>query len=432
MNQRIGIIADDLTGANDSGVQLIEEGIHTSVFFDIPERYDNLDNGIVIDTNSRALSREEAFAVTKQAGEFLQQTGYETIYKKMDSTLRGHIGTELQALYDTFQPTFVFIAPAYPALGRTTRNGVHYVNGEKITDTEVSQDPKNPVLEASLPTLIEEETGQQVGLITKSDIDGNLGSFQEKLNRYKAHGVYFLVSDAESQDDLRKAAERIAAFSRIIWAGSAGLAEVLPQAIKMSLPYKKQTIAHASRVMTVCGSLSSITQNQVAFATEQLGVDGHQLDTLQIFSDDWETYCRSFIEACLYSLKEDNDVVLYVPSHDQIRIDVKQLGEKLQLSNNQISERISKAISRIVMAITEHDRRVTGLVLTGGDTAKTIAKQLGGIGFSLIKEFESGMPLGALLSSDKEFTIVTKAGSFGKENSIYQAMQELKGANLNE
>src|SRR5699024_7193803 len=121
MNQRIGIIADDLTGANDSGVQLIEEGIDTSVFFDIPERYDNLDNGIVIDTNSRALTKEKAFAVTKQAGEFLKQKGYETIYKKMDSTLRGHIGTELQALYHTFQPTFIFVAPAYPALGRTMK-----------------------------------------------------------------------------------------------------------------------------------------------------------------------------------------------------------------------------------------------------------------------------------------------------------------------
>src|SRR5690625_1838782 len=131
MKQLLGIIADDLTGANDSGVQLIEKGINTSVYFDIPKQQDHLDSGIVIDTNSRAISRNEAVAVTKQAGEFLKQAGYVTIYKKMDSTLRGHIGTELQALYETFQPEFVFIAPAFPALGRTTRDGIHYVRGEK-------------------------------------------------------------------------------------------------------------------------------------------------------------------------------------------------------------------------------------------------------------------------------------------------------------
>src|SRR5690625_2529074 len=433
MKQLLGIIADDLTGANDSGVQLIEKGINTSVYFDIPKQQDHLDSGIVIDTNSRAISRNEAVAVTKQAGEFLKQAGYVTIYKKMDSTLRGHIGTELQALYETFQPEFVFIAPAFPALGRTTRDGIHYVRGEKITDTEVSKDPKHPVSEAFIPSLIEKEIGRNVGLLTKSDIEGSVADFQDKIDTWRENGISFIVCDAETEEDLKQAAEKMDTLTdKIIWSGSAGLAEVLPEVLGINQVIEKRPIEFTGQVMTICGSLSSVTQNQVKFAVEQPGIKAMELDTMQIFSEHWNAYCQGFIKVCLNGLREGNDIVLYVPSNDQIRAQVKQVGKELHLTDNQIGEWISGAIGKIVAEITEVNKQLSGLVLIGGDTAKDTSSQLGGIGFSLMKQLEEGIPLGTLIGSDREFNIVTKAGSFGKENSIYRAMQALKGANTNE
>ena len=433
MNQLIGIIADDLTGANDSGVQLIEKGINTSVYFDIPKQQDNLDSGIVIDTNSRALSKDEASAVTKKAGEFLKQAGYLTIYKKMDSTLRGHIGTELQALYETFNPEFVFIAPAFPSMKRTTKYGIHYVRGEKITDTEVSKDPKHPVTEAFIPSLIEKEIGRSVGLLTKADIEESPSIFQGKIAGFRENGINFIVCDAETQEDLQEAAQKMASVSKkVIWSGSAGLAEVLPDALGISQTIDQRPISFTNQVITVCGSLSSVTQNQVQFAIEQTGVKAMELDTMLIFSNNWEAHCQAFTKECLNGLNEGNDIVLYVPSNDQIRAQVKQIGKELSLTDNQIGERISGGIGEIVASIAEINKHLTGLVLTGGDTAKDTSSHLGGIGFSLIKQVEDGIPLGTLIGSDREFTIVTKAGSFGKENSIYHAMQALKGANTNE
>lgn len=102
MRLQIGIIADDLTGANDSGVQLTKKGIPTSVLFDIPQASNRLNHGLVIDTNSRALAKKDAISITTQAGEYLKNAGFTTIYKKMDSTLRGYIGTELQTLEEVF------------------------------------------------------------------------------------------------------------------------------------------------------------------------------------------------------------------------------------------------------------------------------------------------------------------------------------------
>lgn len=428
MKQLIGIIADDLTGANDSGVQLTEKGINTSVLFDIPQDQDTLDRGLVIDTNSRALSREEAIFKTKQAGYFLKQAGYLTIYKKMDSTLRGHIGAELQALYDVFKPEFVFIAPAFPSLGRTTKNGIHYINGEKIADTEISKDPTHPVTQSFIPTIVEKEVGHPVGLLKKIDIDGSTSLFQEKINEFKEDGINFIVSDAETQADLQKAAQKIAAVSdSIIWSGSAGLAEVLPEVLEISQKVDKRCFHHSTQVMTVCGSLSQVTQNQVEYVVEQPEVTVVELNTLQIFADDWGTLRQDFIEEALDGLEKGNDIILYVPSNQEIREQVKQVGTELNLTGNQIGERISGAIGEIVAKVTDSNKDLAGLVLTGGDTAKDISRHLGGIGFRLIKQVEAGIPLGTLIGTDREYTVVTKAGAFGKRDSIYNAIQALKG-----
>ncbi|WP_174614668.1 four-carbon acid sugar kinase family protein [Virgibacillus ihumii] len=425
MKQLIGIIADDLTGANDSGVQLTEKGINTSVLFDIPTNQDNLDSGLVFDTNSRALSKREAASVTMQAGSFLKKSGYQSIYKKMDSTLRGHIGTELKALNDVFSPEFVFIAPAFPSLGRTTKDGIHYVNGVKITGTELSKDPKHPVVESSIPKLLEKEIGQPVGLLKNADIEEN---FWETINDFKQNQVNYIVCDAETQHDLKQAAQKMAAASeRIIWAGSAGLAEVLPEVLGISQKSDKRSFQTSKRVMTVCGSLSQVTQNQVRYAIRQPNVTAVELDTSQIFASDWDTYRQHIIADLLEGLENENDIILYVPSNQEVRESVLQAGKRFNLTGYQIGERISGSIGEIVATIAEINKDLTGLVLTGGDTAKDASRHLGGIGFRLIKQVEAGIPLGSLIGADMDYTVVTKAGAFGDESSIHRAMQELKG-----
>ncbi|ALX47770.1 four-carbon acid sugar kinase family protein [Lentibacillus amyloliquefaciens] len=428
MKYNIGIIADDLTGANDSGVQLTEKGINTSVLFDIPEGQDNLDNGVVIDTNSRALSKEKAAFKTKQAGQFLKQAGYSSIYKKMDSTLRGHIGTELQALYDVFKPEFVFIAPAFPPLGRTTKDGIHYVNGEKIAETEISNDPKHPVTESSIPKLLEKDMGQPVGLLSKADINLDLTSFREKMNSFKKNKLSYIVCDAETQDDFKKVVQKMLMVSEsIVWAGSAGLAEVLPEILGISEKTDKRFFFKSNHVMTVCGSLSQVTQNQVRYAIKQPNITAVELDPLQIFGNDWEKYRQNNIVDLLEGLENGNDLVLYVPSNKEVREQVMEVGKSLNLTGYQMGERISGAIGEVVAAVAETNKDLSGFVLTGGDTAKDTSSHLGGIGFRLIKQVEAGIPLGTLIGTDLEYTVVTKAGAFGKEASIYNAMQELKG-----
>ncbi|CDQ40976.1 four-carbon acid sugar kinase family protein [Virgibacillus salexigens] len=428
MTRQIGIIADDLTGANDSGVQLAEKGISTSVFFETPTSETTIDRGIVIDTNSRALTRREAVEATKRAAAFIKQARYQQVYKKMDSTLRGHIGAELKAVGDILDPDFIVVAPAYPKLGRTTVNGIHYVKGDKIANTEVSIDPKHPVLESSIPAIIQNEIGEHAEVLTKEMIEASLSDFTLWINRMVEDGIKYIVCDANTQTDLFQAAKKINSLSKdIVWAGSAGLAEVLPEVLEIDQLHDETKKIGLSQVMTVCGSLSQVTQSQIVYAKKQPNIQAVEIDTSAIFNDNWQREQQQYIQQCTNALREEQDVVLFVPSNEEIRREVKQLADQLSLTPNQIGERISSAIGEMVAQIAKRNEQLTGLVLTGGDTAKDTAKHLGGVGINLIKQVEAGIPLGTLIGTDKLYHVVTKAGSFGKLNSIYEAMQVLKG-----
>src|SRR6476619_7377554 len=97
---KLAIIADDLTGANDSGVQLARHGLKTTVLFDLDEGNINKYEAVVFDTDSRSLTRKEAYNQVSRAANFLLNAGFTNIFKKLDSTMRGNIGAEIDALYD--------------------------------------------------------------------------------------------------------------------------------------------------------------------------------------------------------------------------------------------------------------------------------------------------------------------------------------------
>src|SRR5919112_5760097 len=152
-SMRVAIIADDLTGAADTGVQLARGGYRTAVAFrdtPIPPAED-LD-AVVLDTDSRAMP--DGFAA-KRVLETVRAVRYARIvYKKLDSTLRGPIAAELAAALGASGRDRAVVAPAFPAAGRTTVDGVQLVRGVPVQETEARDDPRTPVWEGHVPTLL--------------------------------------------------------------------------------------------------------------------------------------------------------------------------------------------------------------------------------------------------------------------------------------
>lgn len=115
----LAIVGDDLTGAVDAAHGFATRGFETTVVAiqsdDRDEGQDTLSTpGAVtgINTDSRYLDRSHA---AKAVSEVIRRVGADTLYKKIDSTLRGNIAMETEAALVESNTTCAIVAPAFPA-----------------------------------------------------------------------------------------------------------------------------------------------------------------------------------------------------------------------------------------------------------------------------------------------------------------------------
>ncbi|MBB6284664.1 four-carbon acid sugar kinase family protein [Geobacillus subterraneus] len=427
---KLTIIADDLTGASDSGVQFARKGLTTQVLFDRTE----LSRGreaevVVVDTDSRALPAPDAYQKVRGIAQTLGEMGYTHVYKKIDSTLRGNIGAEIDAIYDTMQPTFMIIAPAYPQNGRTVYQGYHFLCGTLLHETELSRDPKCPINESSIPRLLAKQTKRPIGLIDYQTLRLGFDKVKEKLDRYRADGIPYIVFDSVTEDDLRHIAQYVRQLNeRVVWVGSAGLAHYLPEAYDLQTSPKTMVIKPSERpILLVVGSVSHVSRTQLDRVLSLPTVKGIQVDSVQLVRD-----CQSRITEMEKALRQaENEakqgfhIALYSSASPSDIQQVQAIGEANGQSPVEMSNLIAESLGEVAAGLIRNGY-FGAMVLTGGDTAKYVCSQIGAAGFELIDEIEPGVPLAKLIHESGMY-VVTKAGAFGSENTLIQAVHQLQG-----
>src|ERR687898_3078878 len=251
----IAVIADDLTGAADTGVQFVHAGYRAAVFFRATEMVaDDLD-AVAFDTDSRAMPA--GFAAKRVVDAARVACGARIVYKKLDSTLRGNVAAELVAALGGARRERVVVAPAFPAAGRTTVGGIQRVNGVPVDETEMANDPNTPVSEAHIPNMLA-DTFSSVGALGVEDL-ADLELVRKTLEGYEC-----VVVDAERDADLEALVRAVPDTDRVLWAGSAGLA------LALGSVYPGPCAGDASvqrgpvrPVLVVVGSLSGVAREQV-------------------------------------------------------------------------------------------------------------------------------------------------------------------------
>lgn len=129
---RVIIIADDLTGALDSGAEFARLGLSVRVAHRLSQLPALLDSGadvVAISTGTREATAEVARRRLAPL-RALVGTAPGVIFKKIDSRLKGPIATELDALLPRTAPAPI-VCPAIPRLGRICRDG--FVTGAGVS-----------------------------------------------------------------------------------------------------------------------------------------------------------------------------------------------------------------------------------------------------------------------------------------------------------
>lgn len=218
------VLADDFTGALDTGVQFAQQSIPTLVSTKIQQ----LKRGVtkdfpvfVLDTESRHVSPSESRIKVIEAVGLALQKEVRSFYKKTDSTLRGNIGSELSALLEAAGSSLLAFVPAYPKNGRTTIGGRQYVDGVPVNLSIYSRDPQNPVCSSYVPDIIAAQTPVPVHVVE--------GSKSMLFEEPKAGGRRIIVFDARTDEDLSSIANLLKRRGLLrVTAGCAGFAEYLP------------------------------------------------------------------------------------------------------------------------------------------------------------------------------------------------------------
>ena len=396
------IVADDFTGANDTGVQLCRKGVPVDVILDINQIQDD-ETSLSIDCESRVVSEDEAYHRVYTALSCVEQRGgCRFLYKKVDSTLRGHLQEEIQAAVDVYKPELIIFAPAYPAQGRTVERGRLCVHGVPLLDTEIARDPRNPLEDDDIQKILSACLGQPVhhydcGPVVDGEVDltGRAYSFDTR--------------EQSQLENIARAAMKTG--KKILWIGSAELAQGILQVSCRSLP-----------VLAVIGSISSKTMAQIAYCRDK-GVSIVSLDMKELY----EKPCTGDVRQSVVSrLQEGHNVILTGADCRQAYEDFAAYGREKGLSTDTLAEFTKQTLSQLVPAILK-DAAVSGLFLTGGDTAIAVTRRLAAHGSRIERELVPGFVQGRLLGGVRNgLPIVTKAGAFGTEKDIYNCIESLR------
>lgn len=427
MGTRIGIIADDFTGANDTGVRLAQKGLKSRVILtDSNKKPEEKNKDIdvwIVDTNSRSMSADDAYKTVCQEIEGLKKRGVNLFYKKVDSTLRGSVAAELKAMQDTTGLDAIFVAPAFPSMGRTVEGGKLYVNGLPVTETEFARDPKTPVLHDFLPDLLAIE-GIEIAVLSRDILYGD--SPEKWVAEQVQVGVNWIVCDVIDEADFPLLADLEAKLDFSIgWAGSAGMINHL-YAPKQKENQKKSFSGQIGKVLVVSGSLSGKTQDQLAALDTRSATKMLEIDPLELLTAPVRAGKR--VNELAQSANWDS-AALYVGGSQENRDKVSTWANANNLTAYQTSKGISEGLGHLVekaLEVSDFD----AIFMTGGDTAKDICAVLGIHDMELLYEVETGLPLGIAKWNNKDIVIITKAGGFGITESISNSVDYLKGAGL--
>ena len=223
-------LADDATGALETGARLCEAGLEAVVRFE-PDLAGSA-TSLVIDTETRHLPAEQAAERIRDIATRARQARVVRIFKKTDSTLRGPIAAEFRALLDVWPELPLVYAPAYPALGRTVRNGELLVDGRPLSQTAFARDPLNPSREGSIAALLGADSRIR-------------------------------ICDGETDADLAAVAESVRDIPCIV-AGTAAMASAWARSISNEKPLRRKPDRAVRTCLVVNGSLHPASREQLA------------------------------------------------------------------------------------------------------------------------------------------------------------------------
>ncbi|CCN33611.1 conserved hypothetical protein [Vibrio nigripulchritudo SO65] len=413
---KMGIIADDYTGATDAASFVVKGGLRTLQINRIPntplsEEYD----AVVIGLKTRSCSTQEAIKQSIDACRWLKRQGCERIYFKycstFDSTEQGNIGPVTDALMHEIGTSHTLICPALPVNGRTVYQGYLFVHDALLNESGMKNHPLTPMHDANLLRLMDAQSEGQSALISYEDIISREHLLDE-IKKHVAQGKRYLVCDSLNSSHVDMWGE-VAALMPLSTGGS-GLAGGIAKALCDENHSESQTFVPSrhQKGVVISGSCSLMTNEQVK---------------------EYKNHAPSkFIEVekCLTNSGYANKIKDWVLRHSNgpnypmlyATVDANTLKSIQDEWGSQASEAVERLFYEVVRLLKNEGYKV--FISAGGETSGTVTQALNVEEFEIGKEIAPGVPW--VTSHQDNVSLALKSGNFGNPDFFIHAQEMMR------
>ena len=420
---RLGVIADDFSGATDIAGSLVENGMRVIQFNGVPTEPACVEadavgaDAMVVSLKSRSCAASEALAQSLAALRYLQAQRCQQFYFKycstFDSTAQGNIGPVTDALLDALNEDFTIVCPASPANGRTVFNGHLFVAGKLLNESGMRNHPVTPMTDSSLIRLMNAQSRGNTGLVDYRVVGRGAAAIEARVSELKAQGNRYAVVDAIDSSHLRNLGQAVKAFKMVT--GAAGLAAGIAQNQAQNLGGKSDEnpagLPRRAQTVALSGSCSVMTNKQVAAYRQKAPYFALEVEScLQVMDTYVEQVCAwvaAHLDGGLAPL------VSATAGPQKLQAIQRQYGAKVS------SQAVEMFFSRLAQRLREAG--VRNFIVAGGETSGTVVQSLQIKGFHIGPSIAPGVPW--VRSIDGALSLALKSGNFGDEQFFEKAQR---------
>ncbi len=427
----VGVVADDLTGANDTALQFFMKGANTEIIFE-PDNFIGANSDVeVIALSSETRNQDAKFAAKKvwETSKRLKENFHiEKFYKKIDSTLRGNVAVEVLAMLDAIDFDAAVIAPAFIQEGRITIGGYQLLKGTPIERTDAARDTYAPIYDSYIPNILKKEVNENlynsIDTIKFNEVVKGALKITTRLNELIEKGKKLIVVDAVSLVDLEQIVLAVEKSQyKILPVGSAGLANAFAQIWfdrKEEIEAEKEIPILPKVILS--GSKTSITYSQIKRLSLDDDIENCYFIDLKL-SDVLKPDLEGMTNRIVQNLGKDNVVVIHASNLDEEAN--SEHGKELLIdegvSKELLAVKITDFLSEIAYELNKSAKFV--MITLGGETSYKCTKA---IDCRFLKVIDGILPAISLCVDSNGKFIVTKSGNMGSTNALSDIINYFK------
>lgn len=420
------IVADDLTGANVSNSLLAKNGLKVGSIDTINEvnTFDKYD-ALGFHTDSRGNNPEEAYQKVFDYTKKLKSDDVSFYNKRIDSTLRGNIGAEIDGMLDALGDDYTaMVVPAFPSSGKIVVGNFMLVDGVMLEDTDVKNDPTSPVTSSRVTEIIQKQTKKSVGIISMESILEGVDSVMSTIKALIANGARIIMFDACTDKDIETIASAV-------FNASVPFISVDPGPFTNALSKKynaTQSYKEKKKSLYIIGSVSGIVEEQISQFKADMDPYIFQPNSRRfLYKNQRKEEIKKAVDNVINNLGNNSQFLVATMIQKKDKLDLKKEAKDAGISISEASNRICEAMAEIgAEIIKKANNEIGGVYTSGGDITKAFLQKNNAQGIEIKDEIIPlavyGRVIGGRLNN---MPVVTKGGLIGDKTTLVKCADYL-------